>query len=149
MADKPLSFKDFLTVDYSQTGERVQATNAKQRKTEDVEETDEALDFQQRRARGRSMKKNKAKIAMGRRRAAKKTASQDVLKKRARKGAINQLFKKFAKGTSRSDLPASRRQEIEKRIEKMKSKVNMIARKNLPAIRKLEKDRRQGGNTPK
>ena len=40
MADKPLSFKDFLTVDYSQTGERVQATNAKQRK-----ETDEALDF--------------------------------------------------------------------------------------------------------
>ena len=144
MADKPLSFKDFLTVDYSQTGERVQATNAKQRK-----ETDEALDFQQRRARGRSMKKNKAKIAMGRRRAAKKTASQDVLKKRARKGAISQLFKKFSKGASKSDLPASRRQEIEKRIEKMKSKVNMIARKNLPAIRKLEKDRRQGGNTPK
>jgi hypothetical protein len=31
----------------------------------------------------------------------------------------------------------------------MKSKVDMIARKNLPAIRKLEKDRRQGGNTPK
>jgi len=154
MADKPLSFKDFLTVDYSQTGDRVQATNAKKRKKDEVtgntgEETDEALDFQQRRARGRSMKKNKAKIAMGRRRAAKKTASQDVLKKRARKGAINQLFKKFAKGTSRSDLPASRRQEIEKRIEKMKSKVNMIARKNLPAIRKLEKDRRQGGNTPK
>jgi hypothetical protein len=86
---------------------------------------------------------------MGRRRAAKKTASQDVLKKRARKGAISQLFKKFSKGASKSDLPASRRQEIEKRIEKMKSKVDMIARKNLPAIRKLEKDRRQGGNTPK
>ena len=149
MADKPLSFKDFLTVDYSQTGDRVQATNAKKRKKDDVTETDEALDFQQRRARGRSMKKNKAKIAMGRRRAAKKTASQDVLKKRARKGAISQLFKKFSKGVSKSDIPASRRQEIEKRIEKMKSKVDMIARKNLPAIRKLEKDRRSGGNKTK
>lgn len=149
MADKPLSFKDFLTVDYTQTGDGQLAKNAKQRKTEDVEETDEALDFQQRRARGRSMKKNKAKIAMGRKRAAKKTASQEVLQKRARKSAISTLFKKFSKGTPKSDVPASRRQEIEKRIEKMKSKVNMIARKNLPAIRKLEKDRRQGGNDPK
>jgi len=154
MADKPLSFKDFLSVDYTQTGDGQLAKNAKKRKTDDVtgntgEGTDEALDFQQRRARGRSMKKNKAKIAMGRRRAAKKTASQDVLKKRARKGAISQLFKKFSKGVSKSDIPASRRQEIEKRIEKMKSKVDMIARKNLPAIRKLEKDRRSGGNKSK
>jgi hypothetical protein len=36
MADKPLSFKDFLTVDYTQTGDGQLAKNAKKRKTDDV-----------------------------------------------------------------------------------------------------------------
>jgi len=145
---KPLSFKDFLTVDYSQTGERVQAKNAKKRKQDDATGNTgeavemEALDFQQRRARGRSLKKNKAKIAMGRRRAAKKTASPDTIKKRARKSAMNILFKKLSKGKSRNELPPARRQEIEKRLEKMKPKIDMIARKILPQVRKLEKDRK-------
>ena len=81
---KPLSFKDFITVDYTQTGDRVQATNAKKRKQDTATGNTgeavemEALDFQQRRAKARSLKKNKAKIAMGRRRAEKRTASQDV-----------------------------------------------------------------------
>jgi hypothetical protein len=145
---KPLSFKDFITVDYTQTGDRVQATNAKKRKQDTATGNTgeavemEALDFQQRRAKARSLKKNKAKIAMGRRRAEKRTASQDVIKKRARKGAINLLFKKLSKGKSRNELPPARRQEIEKRLEKMKPKIDMIARKILPQVRKLEKERK-------
>jgi hypothetical protein len=153
---KPLSFKDFLTVDYTQTGDRVQATNAKKRKqdtatgntgeaVESEKLTDlsmEALDFQQRRARARSLKKNKSKIAMGRRRAEKKTASPDTIKKRARKQALNLIFKKLSKGKSRDEVPPARRQEIEKRLEKMKPKIDMIARKILPQVRKLEKERK-------
>ena len=71
---KPLSFKDFLVVDYTPgMPEEISWAAMKRRRGrigEEVEETDEALDFAQRRARGRVMRKNKAKIAMGRRKAA-------------------------------------------------------------------------------
>lgn len=121
MFKRPISFKEYV----------------------DEEPQVEALDFAARRALGRAMKKNKAKLAIGRRRALKKAASQEVLKKRARKGAINALFKKLSKGKSRSSIPASRKKEIEKRISKMGSKVSMIARKSLPQIRAMEKERRR------
>jgi len=111
---------------------------------EEVEETDEALNFAQRRARGRVMRKNKAKIAMGRRKAANRAADPERLKKRARKQAMNVMFKKLAKGTSRADLPATRRQEIEKRLEKLKPRIDKMSRKLLPQVRKMEKERRMG-----
>ena len=145
-----LSFKDFLTVDYTPgMPEEISYAAMKRKRGRIGEDVDEALNFQQRRARARQMKKNKAKIAMGRRRAARKAADPKRLMKRARKAAINTLFKKLAKGQSRSDLPAGRRQEIEKRIEKMKPRVDKIARKMLPQIRKMEKERRMGGSDKK
>ena len=145
-----LSFKDFTVVDYTQTGDPQQIQNAKKRHRGVVgeETTDEALDFAARRAKARVMKRIKAKLAMGRRRASKKAAGKDRLLKRARKQAHTQLFKKFSKGKSRSALPASRRAEIEKRIAGMKGRVNVIAKKALPQVRKMEKQRRmaaQGG----
>jgi len=113
-------------------------------KTLDIESTEEALDFSQRRARARAMKKNKNKIAMGRRRAAKKPADSERLMKRAQRQARMMLFKKLAKDTPKSDVPASRKQGIEKRLDKMKPKIAKIARKLLPQVRKTEKSRRQG-----
>jgi hypothetical protein len=145
-----LRFKDFLTVDYTPgMPEEISYAAMKRKRGRIGEDVDEALNFQQRRARARQMKKNKAKIAMGRRRAARKAADPKRLMKRARKAAINTLFKKLAKGQARSDLPAGRRQEIEKRIEKMKPRVDKIARKMLPQIRKMEKERRMGGSDKK
>lgn len=145
-----LRFKDFLTVDYTPgMPEEISYAAMKRKRGRIGEDVDEALNFQQRRARARAMKKNKAKIAMGRRRAARKAADPKRLMKRARKAAINTLFKKLAKGQARSDLPAGRRQEIEKRIEKMKPRVDKIARKMLPQIRKMEKERRMGGSDKK
>ena len=140
-----LSFKDFLTVDYTPgMPEEISYAAMKRKRGRIGEDVDEALNFQQRRARARVMKKNKAKIAMGRRRASRKAANPERIMKRARKSAINTLFKKLAKGQSRSEMPAGRRQEIEKRIEKMKPRVDKIARKMLPQIRKMEKERRMG-----
>lgn len=146
-----LSFKDFIVVDYTQTGDEYLAYKAHKRHRGVVgeETTDEALDFAARRARARTMKRIKAKLAIGRRRASKKAASKERLMKRARKHAISVLFKKFSKGKSRGELPLARRQEIEKRIEKMKGKVNVIAKKKLPQIRRLEKERRSGGSGEK
>ena len=66
---KPLSFKDFIVVDYRPgMGELINYRATKRRRlgeepeVSEEETTDEALDFQARRARARSMKKNKAKI---------------------------------------------------------------------------------------
>ena len=80
---------------------------------------DEALDVQQRRKLAIRMKRNKARIAMGRKRAARKVANMDKLKKRARKQGKNiALYKKLVKGVPKSELSLARKKEIEKRLEK-------------------------------
>lgn len=148
---KPLGFKDFIAVDYKPGSDDYIKYRAQKRKRSldrglNDETQDEALDITQRRARARVLKKNKAKIAMGRKRAARRTASLEKIKKRARRQAINQMFNKLAKGQSKEDVPLARRQEIEKRIEKMKPRIDRIARKLLPQVRKAEKERRKGGS---
>lgn len=153
MAKKPLRFKDFTSVDYTQTGDDQLAYNAKKRKKDiptgntDEEVENEALDMTQRLARGRMFKKNKAKIAMGRKRAQRKIASMDTLKKRARKAARNILLKKLTKDTPKDELSLSRRQDIEKRLEKKKNVIDKLSRKLLPQVRKKEMERKKGGKS--
>ena len=154
MAEKKLGFKDFLTVDYAPGMPEVIKKKAKQRKQQDVEEAfpgenetlnealNEVLNMQQRRARGRQMRINAPKIKMGRKRAMMRQADPARLKRRAEKAARMVIFKKFSKGLSRSDVPPQRRMEIEKRLDKMKSRIQRLAIKLLPQIRQKEKDRR-------
>jgi len=155
---KPMSLKTFLNVDYTQTGDEYQATNAKKRKRDigagtDAEYSstnpptkDEALTLQQRMKLSRSLKKNKAKIAMGRKRAARKVADVDTLKKRAKKQARMQFFKKITKGVDKGEMSMGRRASIEKRLDKMKPKIDKLAKKLLPKVRKGELERKRGGN---
>lgn len=152
MAKKPLRFKDFVSVDYTQSGDDQLAFNAKKRKKqvptgntgEEIET--EALDMTQRLARGRMFKKNKAKIALGRKRAQRKLASMDVLKKRARKAARNVLVKKMTKDVPKGELSLARRQDIEKRLDKKKNVIDKLSRKLLPQVRKKELERKKGAN---
>ena len=144
---KPLGFKDFLTVDYTETGDGQLAYNAKRRKRDDGEGPYEALTVQQRMAKSRQMKKMKAKIALGRKRAERKVASVDVLKKRAAKQARNFFAKKITKGQDKSDLGLARRTDIEKRLDKMKPKIDKLARKMLPKLRKKEIEKKKGGGS--
>ena len=142
---KRLSFKDFMTVDYT-PGEPEQVSwNAKKRHRGVVgESVDEELSFSQRRARGRMMKKIKAKLKIGRAKASRKMATLPTLQKRAQKHVRNNLFKKFSKGKSRGELPMARRAEIEKRIAKLpQTRIQNLVRKELPATRKAERDRKQ------
>ena len=153
---KPMSLKTFLNVDYTQTGDPQQAYNAKKRKRDigagsDAEYAStnppnpkEALNVQQRMKLSRSLKKNKAKIAMGRKRAARKVANIDTLKKRAQKQARNQFLKKITKDVPKDELSLSRRQGIEKRLDKMKPKIDKLARKLLPQVRKGELEKKRG-----
>lgn len=139
---KPLSFKQFVSVDTTGTGDPELAKASKDRKVQD-----EALDMQQRRKKAIAMKRNKAKIAMGRRRAERKVANLEKLKKRARKHARNMLAKKLTKDIPKADLSNARKKEIEKRLEKpaMQQKISRSARKLLPQVRKSELEKKRGG----
>ena len=98
----------------------------------------------QRRARARQMKKYATRLKMGRKRAMAKMADAPRLKKRAQKAARAALAKKLTKGIAKSELTPARKQEIEARLDKMKQRVNRLAKKMLPTIRKKELARRQG-----
>ena len=81
---------------------------------------------------------------MGRKRAARKTANMDTLKKRAMKQARNMIIKKITKGQDKGDMSMARKQSIEKRLDKMKPKIAKIAKKILPKVRKMEMERKKG-----
>ena len=109
-----------------------------------VESPDEALNMQQRLKMARTFKKNKAKIALGRKRAERRVASPEKLKKRAMKQARMTILKKITKGIDKGELSMSRRQSIEKRLDKMKPKIDKLAKKILPKVRKGEMERKRG-----
>lgn len=103
----------------------------------------EALNVQQRRARSRQMKKYKARLAVGRKKAAAKLANSGTLKKRARKAARAAIAKKLTKGIPKSELTFARKQEIEKRLDKLGSRISKLAAKMLPKLRKAEMERKR------
>ena len=111
------------------------------------ENVDEALTMQQRLNLKRSFKKNKAKIALGRKRAEKRVASMDVLKKRARKQARDVLLKKLTKDIPKDDLSFARRQELEKKLDKKKGVIDRLSKKLIPQVRKKEIERKRGGQS--
>lgn len=154
---KPLSFKDFTVADYRQDGDEELAYKAQKRKQniptgntgEAVEK--EALDLTQRRKRSIAMRKNKAKIKMGRARAERRVANMDKLKKRARRHARNLILQKILKDVPKAELSASRKREIEKRLEKpiFQQKIERLAKKLLPKERKAELERKRGSSDKK
>ena len=109
------------------------------------ETPNEALTLQQRMKLARSLKKNKAKIAMGRKRAERRVASPEKIKLRAKKQARMTFLKKITKGMDKGELSMSRRQSIEKRLDKMKPKIDKLAKKLLPKVRKAELTKKRGG----
>ena len=173
-------FKDYLTVDYTQTGDGQLALNAKKRK-KDIgagtnaeyssthaprkearcdcdcgkdpcetcgeshhDQANEALTMAQRRAKSRQMKKYQARLKVGRSKARMRVASSKVLAKRARKQARNMIAKKLTKGISKVDLTPARKQEIEKRLDKMAPRVTRLAKKITPKLRQAELGKKRG-----
>jgi hypothetical protein len=121
---------------------RIKKENPGIKIVESTEEVDEALTLQQRRARGRKMKLKRRQIEVGRKRALKRAADPKRLKTRAEKAARNAIFRRLAKGKSRDEVPPQRKQEIEKRMEKMRTRIQRLAIKLLPKVRQIDKERR-------
>ena len=110
------------------------------------EEVDEALSMMQRMKKSRTMKRMKARIAVGRRRAAKKMANKKTLEKRSRRQARNELAKKLTRGIPKSELTPARKREIEKRLEKpaLQQRINRLAKRKFKDVRKKEVARKKG-----
>lgn len=141
-----LSFKNFLTVDYTPGMPDQISYNAMKRKRGRIGEdcVTEELSLAQRKKKAITMKRYKTKIAVARKRSLSRAASKEKIAKRARKQALTTLFKKFSKGKSRSDLTPTQRSSVEKRVAKMSGALNRITKKLIPQVRKQEKARRQG-----
>ena len=102
-------------------------------------QTDEAMSMATRMKMKAAMRKNKTKIALGRKKAAKKLASPEQLKKRAEKQARNLIIKKILKDKSKSDLSFAARSDLEKKVAKKKGKIMKLAKKLLPQVKKADK----------
>ena len=114
-------------------------------KKEEVD-VDEALTMQQRIKKRRDMKRNKARIAVGRRRAKKKMANMKVIKKRSDRQARNAIAKKLTRGISKRDLTPARKKEIEKRLESpaLKMRIKRLSKRMFKDVRKKEVMRKKG-----
>jgi hypothetical protein len=107
------------------------------------------LTFAQRRQRARIMKRYAPKIAAARRRKARRKATLDVLKSRARKKAINLVRKKVAgaRGKSYADMTPGEKIMIDKKIQKRQALIDRLAKKLVPQVRKIEAERLKQKNT--
>ena len=148
---KDLGFRDFLSVDYTQDGDDYISYQAQKRHRgvvgEEVEEVDEVMSRVQRMKASQRMKRYSKKIARAKERALKRAPSTDVLQKRAKKQARNQMIKKWTRGQDKSELAVGRKAELEKRLKKMGPKLDRLAKRMMPQLRKMDRERRSGAGS--
>jgi len=109
---------------------------------EEFDTLSEAMTMQQRLAASRAFKKVKHKVKLGRERAMRKTATADVLQKRAYRAARKKMFLKLSKGEGKDSMSFSQRQMIEKRLDKLQAKIKLMAKKMVPDMRRVERERK-------
>ena len=104
-------------------------------------ELEEVLDIQTRMKMKQSMRKNKAKIAMGRRRAARRIAGTEKLKKRAQRQARKAVMDKILKDRSKDELSYGARANVEKQVNRRATVIARMAKKLLPKVRQAERSK--------
>lgn len=140
-----ISFKDFISVDYTGTGDEMLAYRAHKRRRADTtgpvseDDVEEALTQAQRMKARATFRKNKAKIQRGRKLAAKKLASKDKLQSRAEKKARDVVVNKILKNKSKTDLSFAEREKLEKRVDKKKAYIKKLSKKLLPDVKKKDR----------
>ena len=148
---KKLSFRDFMVVDYTPgMGEYISYQAMKRKRgrigeSVDLEEDDdveEALSHSQRVKASLRMKKMAKRIQVAKKRAMKRTPTMDVIKKRAFRQARTSMFKKMTRGQTKGDVSFAKRSDIEKRLAKMKPRIQRMAQKLIPVVRKKDRDRK-------
>jgi hypothetical protein len=149
-----LRFKDMMTVEYLPGEDELVNYRAYRRKRTigvgeggpigEETEVDEALSIATRLKKSRDIRRNKAKIQMGKRRAARRFASKETLEKRARRAAYKAIYNKIVKNIPRDELTPVRKSEIETRLSRpsFKNRIERLAVKMIKDVRKKEMERK-------
>jgi hypothetical protein len=103
-----------------------------------TEQIDEALTIQQRMKRKILMKRLAPRIARARKRAMKRRAGMDVLKRRARALARKTIAKKLLGGRNKADVSTAEKNRIEKLLAKKQSAINRLSTRLLAKVRKTQ-----------
>jgi len=104
-----------------------------------AQDIDEALTAAQRLKRKMAFKKNAGKIARGKARSAKRTATPEQIKTRAMAQARAKMVAKILGGKSKSDLSLSDRSALEKKLDKKKGAIAKLAKKLKPIVKAKDK----------
>ena len=150
---KKLGFKDFITVDYTMTGDEYLAYQAQKRRrghydtwgddyTPEGNFLDEDLDAQQQRKAGQRMKRLAPRIQRSKERAMKRAATSDVVDKRARRQARAELGKKFSGGKSKADQSFAQRRQVNKKLANQKDRIDALAKRKRAQVRTMDRERR-------
>lgn len=93
------------------------------------------------------MRKMSKRLTLARKRALKKTATKDVLFKRAFVSAKKQRMKKLAQGKELKDMSFGERQMISNKLVKMLPALKKMAHRLMTSKRKLDIDRKGSHET--
>lgn len=107
----------------------------------DPEEIEEKISAQSRMKKSMAMRRNSPRVSIARNLKLRRTSSMDVLKKRAVNAARRAVYKKILMGRDKSNLSASEKDMIEKRLKSMKYMQAAIAIKMLPKLKTIEQSR--------
>ena len=108
---------------------------------DNINEIEEALNAKQRMAKKMAMRKNKAKIAIAKKKNAKRLKNPEKLKKSAKKKARDIIAKKIMKGKDKKDMSYAQRNALEKRLDKKKGAIAKLAKKIKPKVKMADKER--------
>lgn len=102
---------------------------------EELVQLDEVLDTSARTKKAQQLRRMKTRVALGRKRAAKRLATTDTLKKRATARARNRIIKRMTQGRGKSSLSYGARQQLDKRLARMKGGIQRLATKLLRQVK--------------
>lgn len=112
--------------------------------TEELQQIDEVLDTAGRLKRKASFIRRKAKISLARKMQAKRLATPDRLKGRAKTRAKSLLVKRMYQGRSISQIPISQRAQVSKKLARMKGSIKRISTKLMRRVKQDDIARKTG-----
>ena len=98
----------------------------------------------QRRAAKVQMKKNKAKLAIGKKKLKFKIADKKRIDRRAQRQGRKDVGMKLSKGRAKSELSAAQKGALEKRLSKIAGRIKNLGRRLRKDKRKQELKRKRG-----
>ena len=153
MADKPLSFKDFMTVEYRPGEDELVNYRAYRRKRTESTDTqknsitlDEVLSISGRRKLARATKRRKTMLKIARKKRSRVMARDDRLKVRSRRSARKAAGERILKGRKKGDLSDAAKAALERRLSQpaFQRRLDIMQRRLMPKKRREEIARRKG-----